>query len=107
MSFIKKTDSMDIIAIILSAISLILLVIVLLKIEKNNPQSIISAVQVVLKTELKDNRKELAEALKENRTELSSGLNSLTKSLEEKLKLIKIYLLKMQKLQAIFIGTCH
>ncbi len=54
MSFIKKTDSMDIIAIILSAISLILLVIVLLKIEKNNPQFIISAIQDILKLELRD-----------------------------------------------------
>ncbi len=54
MSFIKKTDSMEIIAIILSAISLILLVIVLLKIEKNNPQFIISAIQDILKLELRD-----------------------------------------------------
>ena len=39
MSFIKKTDSMEIIAIILSAISLILLVQIFFKLTNNKPKT--------------------------------------------------------------------
>lgn len=79
---------MEIIAIILSAISLIVLVILLIKTGKSDVTPIIDAVQQLLQRELKENRTELSASLKENREELSNGLDKLTKKLEDKLTLI-------------------
>jgi len=76
---------MEIIAIILSALSLILLVILLLKSSKTDTSPIIEAMRSLLQNELKENRTELSAALKENRQELSDGLDKLTLKLDEKL----------------------
>lgn len=76
---------MEIIAIILSALSLILLVILLLKSRKTDTIPIIEAMRSLLQNELKENRTELSAALKENREELSDGLDKLTLKLDEKL----------------------
>ena len=80
---------MEIIAIILSALCLVLLVVLLLKSGKTDTTtSIIEAMRGLLKNELKENRTELSAALKENREELSGGLDKLTQKLEEKLSQI-------------------
>jgi len=77
---------MEIIAIILSALCLVLLVILLLKSGKTDDTTpIIEAMRGLLQNELKENRTELSAALKENREELSGGLDKLTQKLEEKL----------------------
>ena len=77
---------MEIIAIILSALCLVLLVILLLKRGKSDATTpIIEAMRGLLQNELKENRTELSAALKENREELSGGLDKLTQKLEEKL----------------------
>lgn len=77
---------MEIIAIILSALCLVLLVILLLKSGKTDVTTpIIEAMRGLLQNELKENRTELSAALKENREELSGGLDKLTQKLEEKL----------------------
>ena len=76
---------MEIIAIILSALSLILLVILFLKNGKTDASPIIEAMRSLLQNELKENRTELSAALKENRQELSDGLDKLTLKLDEKL----------------------
>ena len=82
----KMSEYMEIIAIILSAICLVLLVILLLKSFKTDATtSIIEAMRGLLQNELKENRTELSAALKENREELSGGLDKLTQKLEEKL----------------------
>ena len=80
---------MEIIAIILSALCLILLIILLLKSDKNNATSIVDSVRGLLQRELKENRTELSSALKENREELSNNLYKLTQELENKLTLIR------------------
>lgn len=79
---------MEILAIILSALSLILMVILLLKSGKNEGSSIIDATSTLLQRELKENRTELSLALKTNRDELAEGLDRLTKRLEERLSQI-------------------
>jgi len=77
---------MEIIAIILSALCLVLLVVLLLKNGKTDTTTpIIEAMRGLLQNELKENRTELSAALKENREELSGGLDKLTQKLEEKL----------------------
>jgi len=76
---------MEIIAIIISALCLILLAILLFKKKENSVNPVIEAVQQLLQRELKDNRSELSLSLKENREELSNGLDKLTQKLEEKL----------------------
>jgi len=76
---------MEIIAIILSAICLVLLIVLLFKNGKTDATPIIDAMRVLLQNELKENRTELSVALKENREELSGGLDKLTQKLEEKL----------------------
>jgi DNA recombination protein RmuC len=77
---------MEIIAITLSAVSLVLLIILLLKNGKADATApIIEAMRSLLQNELKENRTELSAALKENREELSDGLDKLTLKLEEKL----------------------
>jgi DNA recombination protein RmuC len=77
---------MEIIAIILSALCLVLLIVLLLKIGKTDTTTpIIEAMRGLLQNELKENRTELSAALKENREELSGGLDKLTQKLEEKL----------------------
>ncbi len=76
---------MEIIAIILSALGLVLLVVLLLKSGKTDATPIIEAMRGLLQNELKENRTELSAALKENREELSGGLDKLTQKLEEKL----------------------
>jgi len=76
---------MEIIALLLSSLSLALLVVLLLKNSKTNEGAIIDATRTLLQYELKENRTELSVALKENREELSNGLGKLTARLEEKL----------------------
>ncbi|MEZ4773841.1 MAG: DNA recombination protein RmuC, partial [Bacteroidia bacterium] len=77
---------MEIIAIILSALCLVLLIVLLLKSGKTDTTTpIIEAMRGLLQNELKENRTELSAALKENREELSGGLDKLTQKLEEKL----------------------
>lgn len=76
---------MEIIALLLSSLSLALLVVLLLKNSKTNEGAIIDAMRTLLQYELKENRTELSVALKENREELSNGLGKLTARLEEKL----------------------
>ncbi len=79
---------MEIIAIVLSALCLVLLIFLLLKSNQGISQTLIDAIRELIKSELKENRSELSLALKENREELSNGLDKLTKRLEEKLSLI-------------------
>lgn len=79
---------MEIIAIIISALCLVLLAILVFRKKENNVNPVIEALQQLLQRELKDNRSELSVSLKENREELSNGLDNLTKKLEEKLTVI-------------------
>ncbi len=79
---------MEIIAIIISALCLVLLAILVFRKKENNVNPVIEAVQQLLQRELKDNRSELSVSLKENREELSNGLDKLTQKLEEKLTVI-------------------
>ena len=79
---------MDIVAIIISALCLILLAILVFRKKGSNVNPVIEAIQQLLQRELKDNRSELSVSLKENREELSNGLDKLTQKLEEKLTLI-------------------
>lgn len=79
---------MEIIALIISILSFILLIVLLLKRTKNDGGAIIDATRTLLQYELKENRTELSAALKENREELSTGLEKLTQRLEEKLSQI-------------------
>ncbi len=79
---------MEIIAIIISALCLVLLAILVFRKKENNVNPVIEAVQQLLQRELKDNRSELSVSLKENREELSNGLDKLTQKLEEKLTII-------------------
>ena len=72
---------MEIIAIIISALCLILLAVLVFKKKENNVNPVIEAVQQLLQRELKDNRSELSVSLKENREELSNGLDKLTQKL--------------------------
>jgi len=88
---------MEIIAIIISALCLILLAVLVFKKKENNVNPVIEAVQQLLQRELKDNRSELSVSLKENREELSNGLDKLTQKLEEKLTLISEGLIKTGK----------
>ncbi len=76
---------MDVIAIIISAFSLLLLIFLVLNPRKNDFNLVIESVRQLLQSELKENRTELSDSLKKNRTELSNGLDNLTKSLEDKL----------------------
>ncbi|MFM1913230.1 MAG: hypothetical protein RIR51_1068 [Bacteroidota bacterium] len=79
---------MEIITLILIGLCLIVLILLYVKGQKNNPESIIDGMRALLQTELKENRIELSSALKENREELSAGLDKLTQKLEEKLNQI-------------------
>ena len=88
---------MEIVSIIISAISLVVLVILFVKSRKTDVTPIIEAVQQLLQRELKENRTELSASLKENREELSNGLDKLTQKLEEKLTLINEGLNKSAK----------
>ena len=77
---------MDLISIILTTFSLLLLVVLTLKsLKADATKPIIEAMRGLLQNELKENRTELSAALKENREELSDGLDKLTQKLEEKL----------------------
>lgn len=76
---------MEYLEIVISAVSLLLIVFVLFKINKNDSSSIKEDIGELLRGELKENRIELSSALKENREELSDGLDKLTKKLEDKL----------------------
>ncbi len=84
----KMTNYMEIIAIIISALCLVLLAILVFREKENSVNPVIEAVQQLLQRELKDNRSELSVSLKENREELSNGLDKLTQKLEEKLTVI-------------------
>lgn len=79
---------MEIIAIIISALSLVLLLILILRKGQDNVTPVIEAVQNLMQRELKENRSELSLSLKENREELSNSLDKLTQKLEEKLTVI-------------------
>ncbi len=79
---------MEIITLFLIGVCLIVLILLYVKGQKNNPESIIDGMRALLQTELKENRIELSSALKENREELSAGLDKLTQKLEEKLNQI-------------------
>jgi DNA recombination protein RmuC len=83
--FITQKIDMEIVALLLSALSLVLLVVLLLRNSKTKETAIIDATRTLLQHELKENRSELSAALKENREELSDGLGKLTARLEEKL----------------------
>lgn len=76
---------MEYLEIVISAVSLLLIVFVLFKINKSDSSSIKEDIGELLRGELKENRIELSSALKENREELSDGLDKLTKKLEDKL----------------------
>lgn len=88
---------MEIIAIIISALCLVVLVILFFRKKENDVTPIIEAVQQLLQRELKENRTELSTELKGNREELSNGLGKLTQKLEEKLTLISDGLSKSSK----------
>ncbi|SMO92565.1 DNA recombination protein RmuC [Saccharicrinis carchari] len=79
---------MEIIAIIISVLSLVLFALLFFKKKENDVSLIVDAVQQLMQRELKENRIELSASLKDNREELSNGLDKLTLKLEEKLRLI-------------------
>ncbi len=72
----------------LSAACLGILVILLLRKNLSNTETITKATELILQKELKENRAELALALRENREELANNLDRLSRKMEEKLALI-------------------
>jgi len=79
---------MDLVILLLSAASLVLLFLLFFNRTKDTSATLLEDLRKLLQTELKENRTELSDALKANRMELSEGLSTLTKRLEERLKII-------------------
>ena len=79
---------MELLPLIFSFLSTIILVYLIRKPKKNENDGLVDSIRQLIQTELKENRIELSAALKENREELSNGISQLTVRLEEKLNLI-------------------
>lgn len=77
--------NIEMISILLSGLSLVLLIFLLIKSKKDNSAEIIDSVRRLLQQELRENRMELLSSLKSNREELGKGLDRLTSKLEERL----------------------
>jgi DNA recombination protein RmuC len=76
---------MNLFIIITATANLILLVLLLLKAQKAQPNRLEQAIRNELQQELKSNREELSAALRDNRTELSAGLERMAFRIEDKL----------------------
>jgi DNA recombination protein RmuC len=88
---------MELLPLIFSFLSTIILVYLIRKPKKNENDGLVDSIRQLIQTELKENRIELSAALKENREELSNGISQLTVRLEEKLNLISEGLNKNSK----------
>ncbi len=89
---------MELIALIISVLSFVLLAVILFLINAKKSEIDTSKLELLFKNEFKENRLEILNSLKENRTELSDGLSKLTERLEEKLKVITDDLNKNSKI---------
>jgi DNA recombination protein RmuC len=79
---------MEMISLLLSAISLVVLILLWIRSSKSDHGLIIEKTRELLQNELRENRSELNQALKDNRLELSMGLEQLTTKLDLKLAAI-------------------
>lgn len=77
--------NIEMISILLSGLSFVLLIFLLIKSRKDNSAEIIDSVRRLLQQELRENRMELLSSLKSNREELGKGLDRLTSKLEDRL----------------------
>lgn len=74
---------MEIITLILSFISVILVIVLFIKMEQSKPQH--SEIRQLVQQELRENRLELNHALKDNRQESTDSIERLTQKLDQKL----------------------
>jgi DNA recombination protein RmuC len=79
---------MEMISLLLSGISLVVLILLWIRSSKSDHGLIIEKTRELLQNELRENRSELNQALKDNRLELSMGLEQLTTKLDLKLAAI-------------------
>jgi DNA recombination protein RmuC len=79
---------MEMISLLLSGISLVVLILLWIRSSKSDHGLIIEKTRELLQNELRENRSELNQALKDNRLELSLGLEQLTTKLDLKLAAI-------------------
>jgi DNA recombination protein RmuC len=77
---------MEMLIVLLSVISLLLLLLVLFKNQGLSTEALVEATKNLLQSESKENRMELGHSLRQNREELAEGLERLSRNLEEKLR---------------------
>ena len=79
---------MEIVFIIFFIFILVLLILIYKKATNKDEDKLNENLQLIIQTELKENRSELSKSLRENREELSNGLDRLSTKLEDRLNLI-------------------